>query len=502
MSSRITRSVLLLLLLTGGIYVVVRQFGLFRMAEAGFGDSYILYDVQHFNSTGQIYRDLSAPPYLPAQYGPLVYRLYALAADARIENPFLGPRFVALAAFCLSVSMAAIVAQALIPIRAVWIWALFFAISIRSLGNWPIQLRGDFMGIFLSLAAIRLLLLQPRKAVMAAGICAGLAIQFKITYLAAAVSGGLCLLFQKRWRELEIFAAAALLFSAGIFVLFWLREPRMVAQMTALAPGVRDIHGCLLLLLRAIQEPIVLLALPTLPMVLTRRWPGLNLLLLYALTAWAIGVVTDVQAGGNINYFFEGLFALIPFSVLGSFHLINWSRDATIATFVAGVILIQFWAPEVRDVYEFRSYVNPRTIHAQNDQFRRAEAALHGQSMFSTVPRIALLDPHPPLVEPNLFTYLQRLGKINPKPILERVRSGEFDVIIAGDYSNEWRGIPKVEPRLGTAIVEAYRPYCKIQLDQALFVFLPRHRAEDSILVQKLAQIPCTEYRRAGDALW
>ena len=123
MSSCITRSVLLLLLLTGAIYVVVRQFGLFRMAEAGFGDSYILYDVQHFNSTGQIYRDLSVPPYLPAQYGPLVYRLYALAADARIENPFLGPRFVALAAFCLSVSMAAIVAQALIPIRAVWIWA-------------------------------------------------------------------------------------------------------------------------------------------------------------------------------------------------------------------------------------------------------------------------------------------------------------------------------------------------------------------------------------------
>ncbi len=502
MPSRITRAALLLLLLTGSVYVAVRQFGLFRLVEPGFGDSYILYDVQHFKSTGQIYRDLRVPPYLPAQYGPLVYRLYALAVDARTENPFLGPRFVALAVFFLSISMVAIVAQGLIPIRAVWIWALFFAISITSLDNWPIQLRGDFVGIFLSLAAIRLLLLRPRKAVLAAGICAGLAIQFKITFVAAAASGVLWLLHQKRWRELGSFVAGTLVSSIGIFAVFSLREPRMIAQMTALAPGVRDIHGCLLILLRAIQEPVVLLALPALPMVLTRRWPRWNLLLLYALTAWIIGVVTDVQAGGNINYFFEGLFALVPLSVLGSFRLIKLSRDATIAAFFAGLILIQFCAPELRDIYGFRSYVNPRIIHAQNDQFRRAEAALHGQSIFSTVPWIALLDSHPALVEPNLLTYMERLGKIDPSPILERLRREEFDVVIAGHYGGEWRGIPKVEPRLGAEIVAAYRPYCVVHLDDALFVFLPRHRAEDSTLVQKLEQIPCTEYHEGGGAPW
>lgn len=82
---------------------------LFPLDEVGYGDSYVLYDVLHIQNTGEIYRELSQPPYLPAQYSPLMYMLYSLPGSAiASENPFLGPRFIALAAFlsCLAVVVA------------------------------------------------------------------------------------------------------------------------------------------------------------------------------------------------------------------------------------------------------------------------------------------------------------------------------------------------------------------------------------------------------------
>jgi len=165
-----------LLFLTGGFYVISLQLHYLPLLdEAGYGDSYIIYDVQHFDRTGVTYRDLSQPPYLPAQYSPLVYRLYALPSRLTFENIFLGPRLMALAAFSLCIAMVLSIVRALIPVRAAWWWGLLMATSITSLESWPVQLRGDFPGIFFGLSAIRLLLVRSRNAVLAAGLCAGLA---------------------------------------------------------------------------------------------------------------------------------------------------------------------------------------------------------------------------------------------------------------------------------------------------------------------------------------
>src|SRR5262250_1982448 len=76
-----TAGALFLVFITGSLYLWIQQLGgLFRMGEAGYGDSYVLYDVLHFHRTGVIYRDLSQPPYLPAQYSPLVYMIYSFPA--------------------------------------------------------------------------------------------------------------------------------------------------------------------------------------------------------------------------------------------------------------------------------------------------------------------------------------------------------------------------------------------------------------------------------------
>jgi hypothetical protein len=497
----ITSAALLLLFLTGGLYVTSLQLGrLLLLDEVGYGDSYILYDVHHFNKTGVTYRDPSQPPYLPAQYSPLVYRLYALPSQLTSENIFLGPRLTALAAFSLCIAMVLSIVRVLIPVRAAWWWGLLMAISITSLENWPVQLRGDFPGIFFGLAAIRLLLVRSRHAVLAAGLCAGFATQFKFTYVAALVAGTLWLLSYKRWKEFAVFVAAGVSTSLGLYIFFWLREPRMISQMTALAPGIRDIPGWVQLLSRAIREPVVLLALPALPLIVLRPWPRWRLLLLFILVSFGVAGLTDLHAGGDINYFHEGLLALTPLAVLGAWRLIIWSRERfAIAVFLTGLILLHFWLVDLRHVVEARSKFIPWQVAAQNGVFRGIENVLRGQHIFSTIPRMALLDPEPALMEPYLLSYMQQLGKVNPQPIVERIRSGEFDLVITAQRDDSWRGVSKIGPDLGSAIVAAYAPHCT--LAGSIF-YLPRQRPESASLLLKLQQAGCMPYHQPTTPSW
>ena len=482
-----------MLFLTGALYVTAFQLSnLFLLNEAGYGDSYVLYDVQHFEKTGVVYRDLSNPPYLPALYGPLVYRLYALPSRLPSENPFLGPRLAALATFLLCIAMLVSIVRVLIPVRAAWWWGLLIATSIMSLGNWPVQLRGDFSGILFGLLAIRLLLMRSRYAIILAGLCAGFAVQFKLTYVSALVAGSLWLLFYRRWKDLAVFVAAGASTSAGLFFLFWLREPRMLSQMMAAAPGIREVPGWIQLLSQAIREPVVLLALPALPLLIQRPWPRWRLLLLFILVSFGVAGLTDLQAGGNINYFHEGLLALTPLAVLGSWRLITWSRQrVALAVFLVGLILLQFWLVDAEQFFKDRYKFSPRNIEAKNAVFRRTEDALRGLHILSTIPRVALLDPNPVLLEPFLLSYMQRLGKVNPQPIVERIRSGEFDLVIIALNDDSWRGLSKIGPDLGNAIIAAYTPYCTLR-DNVLFLS-PRH-TEKLPSIESLRQIGCVPY--------
>src|SRR5215467_12078279 len=127
-----TAGALFLFFLTGSLFLLVQQLaGLFRMGEAGYGDSYILYDVLRFHRTGVIYHDLSQPPYLPAQYSPLVYMVYSFPARPASGNPFFGPRLVALGAFLLCVAVVVSTVRALIPVRGVWLWGVLLATSMK-----------------------------------------------------------------------------------------------------------------------------------------------------------------------------------------------------------------------------------------------------------------------------------------------------------------------------------------------------------------------------------
>lgn len=488
------RGVLVLFLLAGLLMTMAAQIlRLSEFDEVGYGDSYILYDVLHFRATGQIYRDLSEPPYSAAQYSPLVYRLYAIPPPNISGNPFLGPRLMALAAFLLCLGIAGSLASALIPVHFAWLVGLLLAASITPMESWVLQIRGDFPAIFFSLSAIRLLMLPSPLMVVLAGLCAGFATQFKFVYVAALLAGSMWLVWQKKWKELALFAAAGALSSVGLYLAFWLREPRMLDQLLALSPGVRDVWGCLRLIADLSNAPVILFALPALHAVISRAWPRWRLVLLFTVVSFSIGSIVDIQAGGSYNYFFEGLFSLVPFAAFGCLRLLGWSRRNTgLSLFLTGLVLFQFFLPEVQ--YFRHNITSRQTLASINHDFHALESALSGLHILSTVPRLALLDSHPALTEPYLFSYSRRINKGNTEPVFDSVRRGEFDVAITSAYDLSWRGVPHLDPALRRTLMAAYRPYCEILND---IIYLPLARLQDSALKLRFSHIGCQTYPRS-----
>ncbi len=493
LAGRAAAGVLVLFCLVSSLTLAAQQLShLFLFSDVGYVDNYILYDVLHFQRTGEIYRDLSQPPYLPAQYSPMVYMLYSL--PGRIapggQNPFLGPRLLALAVFLMCVGVVVSIVRTLVPVRLAWLWGMLLAGSVSSLRIWVLQLRGDFPAIFFSMLAVRLLLVRSRWAVILAGACAGFATQFKLTYVAALAAGSLWLLLRRQWKELAGFILAGALTSGGLYLVFWLREPRMISQILALSPGIMEVRGWLGLMYTTLREPIVLLAVAALPPIAWWAWPRWGLVFLFALTSFAIAGLTSLQAGANINYFFEGLLALTAPAVLGMFRLTVWARQHLgAALFLAALFAIHFLPPSAHDLYwALRAGITPHSAESRNQAFLTMQDSLRGRHIFSTVPRLALLDPDPPLMEPFLLSYLQRLEKFDPRPILDRIRSDEFEIVITSDHPEIYRGVPHVGPDLGVAIEASYTPYCALLGSE---IYLPRNRVQNADLVRNLKEIGC-----------
>ena len=359
------------------------------------------------------------------------------------------------------------------------------------------QLRGDFPGICFELLAIRLLLSPARWAMPMAGACAGLALQFKITFVAALASGVSWLVLERRWADLRRFLVPAIVFAFGPYLIVRAREPLMFAHIFALSPGIIELNVWRLLLRDVVSELVVLLGLLALPAAGFLRRPDWSLLILFVSISLTVGAVTDLQAGGNINYFFDALFALVPLAVVGVLRMASLAhRRVAVGLLMATLIGLHDAAPRALALFENRDRLKGRAaeIQSRNLEFRTAETTLSGQRIFSTVPRLALIDPAPTLTEPFLLSYLIRMGKIDPEPIVRQVRNGDFDVVITLESTGEnWRGIPHIAPMLGEAISTAYRPHCRL-IDSVVHLPKQLHSGTEA-LAGALERIGCEPIR-------
>ena len=180
----------------------------------------------------------------------------------------------------------------------------------------------------------------------------------------------------------------------------------------------------------------------------------------------------------------HGLFAIVPMATIGVIRMLTLARRSTaVGLFVVALFLGQF--PR-RFGESPQMILNPatgfRTVDSDNAAFRRMENALRGQHIFSTVERLALLDPAPALV--NAFSF----WTIHPQPIYGRIRNSEFDVVITPATAVKYRGVDFISPDLRKMISAAYAPHCVIR---GALLHLRRNRPADNVLLQKLSQIGC-----------
>jgi hypothetical protein len=484
-----------------GLTFLIRQTQrLFLARDIGYGDSYVMFDVLHFQRLGTIYRDLSQAPYLAAVYSPAMYVVYALPGRLlHLANFFIGPRLVALAFFIACLAITASIARALVPGSYRGLWSVLLSCSIAQLPEWVLQIRSDFPGITFSLLAVRLLISRGRWAVPLAGLCAGLAVQFKITFVAAGIVGTAWLAARRQWRDLGVFVATGAIASIGLYLLYSLREPAMLSQIFALSPGIADVRGAAVLASRAATNFVVVLAVLGLFRLPPATNPRAALILGFALVSFLVGALTAIQSGANANYFFEALFAVVPFAVLGVGELFMLAkRSPGAGVFVAALIGIYVVVPQARVLRDDIQSSEPMAV--QNARFRALEHTLSGEHIFSTVPRIALLDSNPALVEPYLLTYSTRLGKVDPGPVISRVQRGEFDVAITSATALEWRHVLHILPSLRQAIAASYQPNCTLG---GWLVQLPRaSHAGSAALASRLSRIGCAPYDAAVAPAW
>lgn len=467
--------------------------GMFREGELGYGDTCVLHRVLSLRATGTIYPDLAQPPHLPANYSPFVYLLYTPSVGLSPADPYLGPKVTALAVFLLTIAVLAGICRRLAPARHTGWWTVLLALSLlrMSTEQWPLQIRGDFAGILCGLLALFFLMAESNSGLIAAAICAGLALQFKILFVAPLIAGTLWLLIERN-RRWYLYPVAAITTTGLLYALWELREPRMASQMLSMSPGIKDVSGSLAQLVHALSEPVVALALPAVPWAIGRNQARWRLLLIFLPISFLFSTLTDIQAGGGINYFLEGLLATVPLAVAGCMRLLHWSRSS--AGFAAGLILliaVHGIASDLRDTWgEWRynqATLSPNGIVQSNHRYRRLQAIFRGRHVFSTSAPLIIQDPQM-IADPWLEDYLQRLGKFNPEPLVQSFRNEEFEAVALNPAQIEFRGIRHVGTQLANAIDADYRPWCSMP---ELIVYLPDRRPTDEDLKNALGSLGC-----------
>jgi hypothetical protein len=374
---------------------------------------------------------------------------------ANWENSYAGPRLMVLASFLACLWLVASISRKLTDCP--WPLGILLVCSFWVLPPWIIQLRADFMSIAFALLAIRLLLEDSPWCYVLAGAAAGFALQFKITYVSAGAAGFLWLLYQKKWKPLLIFSGMAALTSLGLYILTLTREPHMLQNVFAMRSTIRDYSTVGHYLSRLTREPAVLLGMTMLPVLVSRCSPRWTLLTLYLALTFAESTLLAVQAGGNINYFFESLFAITPFAAAG----VLWVRD-NLDVRVSVLVGLLIWGlgidPLIPATVE-AAHVG-KDVKAQNRYIQNLRSELAGKNVFSTAGWVSHLTERVALPEPYLLSYLERGAKWDSGVWAAGIYRRDYDLVVTDLPQITFRTVPHVPPKIHIAIEEAYEPFC------------------------------------------
>jgi hypothetical protein len=514
-------SVVLFLLLCALSTVVGTALGLANFRDVGSPDSSDLLRIGEFVRSGHIYPDGDRPPYLISLYGPLTYFMlsipYRLAQAAGI-TPQVLVRLGVVGAVCLCVLFVYLISRRLYSSRPIaWLCALF-ALSALPMAQWTTQIRGDFLGLAVSLLSVYWFLLKNgRPQTIGAAICAGLATLFKQTFLAAPVAIIGWLIYRRRYKEAALWAATVALTVAGGYAIAWWREPLMLKSIAALRHPVLEYRQAIGILFRAVSQPVVPFALIGGCLALWKRAPERLLFVIYCIFAWLVAILTLPQVGGNINYFWEPLVASAVLAGSGLCEL-QWkvNRTPILTKVMVSVLLLWSFVPMLREQlgYLRLCYTNVRSYQVHKARWESFASTIAGRRLLATNSDVAVLSTTPEMPDPFLNALLERRGGWNSGPIADQIGAGVYDLVVIRQGEDEkekndgYRGIRKWSDGMWGALKRTYRPACVFANDRDVEeddanegsdeVWLPRRGAGE--ILPRLVAIGCVAEAKQVDS--
>ena len=464
-----------------------------RLDDVGYPDGATLLIVREFVRSGHMYLGVHSPPYLVTLYGPLTYVLLSLpyrVAEAVGASPVVAIRLTLVAAVLMCVALIYAISRRVSgPSSVAWLCVLF-ALSAPALAGWITQVRPDFFGLGFALLSLYFVLgSKEHQLPIAAIVCAGLALLFKQTFVAAPAAIFLFLLYRRRWRDAAVWSVGVGAVAVGGYLIALWREPLMLEHLAALTDPVLEYRGVPLILLGA-------MIVPTLPfaaiggVVAQRQGSDAGHLVVgYCVLAWLVALATIVQVGGNINYFWEPLFASALLAGPGVGAMQRWqSRKLAVA---GGVGLILLFALVLQQAFgildgSFSQWMYRSARQANWDSLVTIVA---GKKVLSTVPAVTLLSASPEMPDPYLSTVLERRGRWSSVPVVADLDAAKYDLIIEmAQYeaifegTTVWyRGIEIWSDAMRAALMRSYEPVCAFD---GKHLWLPRFRPRDPELLR------------------
>jgi hypothetical protein len=465
----------LVLLSAGALSTAVGiALGLASFNDVGYPESATLLRVGEFAGSGSMYPDINRPPYLVTLYGPLTYALLAtpyIAAKAAGIDPQALVRLTIAGAFCLSVLLIFLIGNRLYGSRpAAWLCALF-AVSALPLASWTTQIRPDLLALSITLLSAYLFLTaRGKRQLLAAALCAGTALLVKQTFIALPLAILSWFIVGRRYKDALSWAAVVMLTVSLGYTIAWWREPLMLQHIAALSHPVREYHYGFGLIWLALLQPAAPFAAIGGALGLQKRSSEQFLFVLYCAFAWLVAILTIPQIGGNVNYFWEPLFAsaLLAGPALGELQR-KAPRTPIAATFLLLLLFFRSFFPMLRDelVYLKTCYADARDYRSRKAKWESLLAVVSGRKLLSTLPALTLHSSTPEVPDPYLNSVLALAGTWSFRPVIDQINAGQFELIITGSGEAEghrgdgYRGVRNWnDDKMWTALKQTYTLAC------------------------------------------
>src|SRR5262249_44139158 len=156
-----------------------------------------------------------------------------------------------------------------------------------------------------------------------------------------------------------------------------------------------------------------------------------------------IACASEIQAGGNVNYFFEFLLALTPPAAFAMTRIDRYSGTpaGVFLALIVGVFLV--WPAAQRALGAI-----PAGSSAHNREMEALQSALRGRRVRSMDADVALAAPEIVLGDPFGVSQFERIGKLDLRPLAARIRGRGFDLLAVQREAESYRGMPLLSPTL------------------------------------------------------